>query len=127
MYDILQLNEMLVPELKTIAEDLDIPKFKGLNKQDLIYKILDSQAVSDKLPKQNQEKEAKENASDVEESSKEHHQNRKRSPIKREDKETSNKSEETPTSEEVQTEKTTTPKKDSESNHPRKNINRDRD
>lgn len=46
MYDILQLNEMLVPELLDIAEQLQIDNAKRLDKQDLIYKILDSQAVS---------------------------------------------------------------------------------
>ena len=46
MYDILQLNDMLVPELLDIAEQLKIPNAKKLNKQDLIYKVLDKQAVS---------------------------------------------------------------------------------
>ncbi|WP_262909617.1 transcription termination factor Rho [Niabella pedocola] len=46
MYDILQLNDMLVPELLDIAEQLKIPNAKKLNKQDLVYKILDSQAVT---------------------------------------------------------------------------------
>jgi transcription termination factor Rho len=45
MYDILQLNDMLVPELLDIAEQLKIPNAKKLGKQDLVYKILDSQAV----------------------------------------------------------------------------------
>ena len=45
MYDILQLNDMLVPELLDIAEKLDIPNSKKLDKQSLIYKILDKQAV----------------------------------------------------------------------------------
>jgi len=45
MYDILQLNEMLVPELKEIAETLQLKSYKKLSKQDLIYKILDHQAV----------------------------------------------------------------------------------
>lgn len=45
MYDILQLNDMLVPELKDLAEKLGLQKYKRLNKQDLIYKILDAQAV----------------------------------------------------------------------------------
>jgi len=45
MYDILQLNDMLVPELLDIAEKLDVPNAKKLSKQDLIYKILDKQAV----------------------------------------------------------------------------------
>ena len=46
MYDILQLNDMLVPELHDIAEHLSIPDAKQLNKQDLIYKILDKQALA---------------------------------------------------------------------------------
>lgn len=46
MYDILQLNEMLVPELKQVAEQLDIDGFDKLTKQELIYKILDQQAIS---------------------------------------------------------------------------------
>ncbi|NIM34633.1 MAG: transcription termination factor Rho [Hydrotalea flava] len=45
MYDILQLNDMLVPELLDIAENLKITNAKKLDKQDLIYKILDNQAV----------------------------------------------------------------------------------
>jgi transcription termination factor Rho len=46
MYDILQLNDMLVPELLDIAEQLKIPNAKRLSKQDLVYKILDSQAIA---------------------------------------------------------------------------------
>jgi transcription termination factor Rho len=46
MYDILQLNEMLVPELKEIAERLGIAGANAMAKTDLIYKILDHQAVS---------------------------------------------------------------------------------
>ncbi|MGG9970865.1 transcription termination factor Rho [Ferruginibacter sp. SUN002] len=45
MYDILQLNDMVVPELLDIAEQLKIPNFKKLDKQDLVYKILDKQAI----------------------------------------------------------------------------------
>src|SRR5258705_11081966 len=45
MYDILQLNDMLVPELLDIAEQLKITNAKKLNKEDLVYKILDGQAV----------------------------------------------------------------------------------
>ncbi|MGB0930528.1 MAG: transcription termination factor Rho [Chitinophagales bacterium] len=44
MYDILQLNEMLVPELKDIAESFQVESHKRLNKKDLIFKILDKQA-----------------------------------------------------------------------------------
>ncbi len=45
MYDILQLNDMLVPELLDIAEQLSIANAKKLDKQELIYKILDKQAI----------------------------------------------------------------------------------
>ena len=45
MYDILSLGEMLLPELRKIAEKFEIPH-KGLKKQDLAYKILDYQAVN---------------------------------------------------------------------------------
>jgi transcription termination factor Rho len=45
MYDILQLNDMLVPELLDIAEQLKITGAKKLEKQDLVYKILDKQAL----------------------------------------------------------------------------------
>ncbi|HET7114983.1 MAG TPA: transcription termination factor Rho [Hanamia sp.] len=45
MYDILQLNEMLVPELLDIAEQQNITNAETLEKQELIYKILDNQAT----------------------------------------------------------------------------------
>ncbi len=45
IYDILQLNDMLVPELKELAEQLELKSYKRLNKQELIYKILDAQAL----------------------------------------------------------------------------------
>jgi len=44
MYDISQLNDMLVPELLDIAEELKIANAKKLDKKDLIYKIVDMQA-----------------------------------------------------------------------------------
>jgi transcription termination factor Rho len=52
MYDILQLNEMKVTELHEIAGNLDIPKHKNLNKQELVYKILDAQALNPKSVKE---------------------------------------------------------------------------
>ena len=45
-YDILQLNEMLVGELKEIADRIGVADFKKLGKQDLIYRILDAQALN---------------------------------------------------------------------------------
>lgn len=50
MYDILQLNDMLVPELLDIAETLQIDNAKKLSKQDLVYKILDKQAIQSSGP-----------------------------------------------------------------------------
>lgn len=43
-YDINQLQDMIVPELNDIAEQLGVANFKKLEKQDLIYKIIDKQA-----------------------------------------------------------------------------------
>ncbi len=45
MYDILELNKMLVQDLKEIAKELDVKKIETLKKQDLIYQILDKQAI----------------------------------------------------------------------------------
>ncbi|MBN2480322.1 MAG: transcription termination factor Rho [Bacteroidales bacterium] len=45
MYDILELNKKLLPELKEIAKQLNIKRSDTLRKQDLIYKILDQQAI----------------------------------------------------------------------------------
>lgn len=62
MYDIIELNGKLVSELKEIAKELNIPKFEKLLKQDLIYKILDHQALNpDKevLKKEKQETKGK--------------------------------------------------------------------
>ncbi len=46
MYTIDELNVRLLSELKEIAEELDISNYKKLSKKDLIYKILDQQAVT---------------------------------------------------------------------------------
>ncbi|MGB3545859.1 MAG: transcription termination factor Rho [Saprospiraceae bacterium] len=46
MYDYSQLTAMLVPELKALAENMDMSNYKRLNKQDLIHRILDEQAVA---------------------------------------------------------------------------------
>ena len=48
MYDIIELNEKLVNELKDIAKTLNISKYEKLKKQDLIYQILDAQALNPK-------------------------------------------------------------------------------
>ncbi len=45
MYDILELSKKLLPELRDIAKDLKIKRTESLKKQDLIYRILDQQAI----------------------------------------------------------------------------------
>ncbi len=45
MYDIIELSRKLVPDLRDIAKELDIRKVESYKKQDLIYKILDTQAI----------------------------------------------------------------------------------
>ena len=46
MYDIIELNNKLASELKDIAKELNVPKYETLKKQELIYKILDQQALN---------------------------------------------------------------------------------
>ncbi len=46
MYDIVELNSKLLADLKEIARGLDIKKVDSYKKQDLIYKILDAQALN---------------------------------------------------------------------------------
>ncbi len=46
MHDILELSEMLVPELREIAKQLKIKRVELLKKQDLIYRILDQEAIN---------------------------------------------------------------------------------
>ena len=45
-YNILELNEKQLPELQGIAEELGIAKIGGLTKEELVYRILDEQAIS---------------------------------------------------------------------------------
>ncbi len=45
MYDILELNKKLLGELRDIAKELKIKRVESFKKQDLIYKILDAQAI----------------------------------------------------------------------------------
>ncbi len=53
MYDILQLNDLLVPELLDIAAELEILNPKKNDKQELINKILDKQATMNSAEKNN--------------------------------------------------------------------------
>jgi transcription termination factor Rho len=45
MYDILELNQKLLNELRDVAKELQIPRVEKYKKQELIYKILDTQAI----------------------------------------------------------------------------------
>ncbi len=45
MYNIIQLNEKSLPELQAIAQDLGIKKADSFKKEELVYKILDEQAI----------------------------------------------------------------------------------
>ncbi len=46
MYNIEELNVRLLSELKEIAEEMGVKNYKKLPKQELIYKILDQQAIT---------------------------------------------------------------------------------
>jgi len=59
MYNTLQLNDMLVPELHDIAEQLIISNFKKLDKQELISKILTKQIAMNETVKNNGEEKPK--------------------------------------------------------------------
>ena len=64
MYDIIELNNKSLDELIVIAENLKIPKIKNSAKEDLIYKILDEQAiqgVNSPLPKKHRSRIVKKN------------------------------------------------------------------
>lgn len=52
MYTLNELKDRLLSDLKEVAEQLNVGNFKRLSKQDLIYKILDQQALlpADQLP-----------------------------------------------------------------------------
>lgn len=64
MYDILELNKKVLPELREIAKELEISRVESLKKQELIYKILDQQALKNSQEKkvekpENEESQAK--------------------------------------------------------------------
>jgi transcription termination factor Rho len=71
MYDIIVLNEKLLPELKDIAKELGIKKLELMKKQDLIYKILDQQAIeATSKPKHDKEKHASNASSETDDDKK---------------------------------------------------------
>ena len=50
MYDISQLNELLVTELVDIADELNVSNSKKMNKSDLVKNIMDKQADNKNIP-----------------------------------------------------------------------------
>ena len=70
MYDILELNKKLVPELRDIGKELKIKKVESYKKQDLIYKILDTQAILEADIKSQQEKKREKSTDKVDKSGK---------------------------------------------------------
>ncbi|UXP33577.1 transcription termination factor Rho [Reichenbachiella agarivorans] len=65
MYNIEELNDRLLSELKEIAEGLGVKNFKRAAKKELIYKILDEQAVNPEPAKQIKAKESQSKAETV--------------------------------------------------------------
>ncbi len=59
MYDILELNKMLVADLRNIAKELKVKRVESYKKKDLIYKILDQQAILASEVKGGEKKEKK--------------------------------------------------------------------
>jgi len=55
-YDISQLNDMLIPELVDVADTLKIQNAGSFDKQTLVYKILDQQAVNGRLTEEEPKK-----------------------------------------------------------------------
>lgn len=61
MYDIIELNNKPLEDLKDIARNLNIPKYDAMKKQDLIYQILDFQALNPSKEMLEKEKANREN------------------------------------------------------------------
>lgn len=65
MYDILELNQKKLPELRLIGKELNIKKYNSYRKKELVYAILDAQAIqeSQNAGKKKVEKDAKQKPS----------------------------------------------------------------
>lgn len=77
MYNIIQLNDKNLSELQTIAQELGIKKTDSLKKEELVYKILDEQAIAGATKKVAAEKLKEERKVDKQ-------QKRTRVPVKKE-------------------------------------------
>jgi transcription termination factor Rho len=65
MYDIQELNKKLLAELREIAKELKIKRIESFRKEDLVYKILDTQAIvasESKSARRNEPSDSKETA-----------------------------------------------------------------
>lgn len=65
MYTIVQLNNMDEAELQSVAKDMNIDNAGGMAKSDLVYEILDKQAVVKSEQNSKQPKESKKNRSRI--------------------------------------------------------------
>ena len=76
MYNIIQLNDKNLSELQTIAQELGIKKTDSLKKEELVYKILDEQAIAGATKKVAAEKQKEERKAEKQ-------QKRTRVPVKK--------------------------------------------
>ena len=83
MYDILELNKKLLPELREIAKGLKIKRVESYRKQDLIYLILDQQAIVE--ASENKNSSARKKVADNTDSNSDSSRRRGRRPIKKSD------------------------------------------
>ena len=117
MYNIIQLNDKNLSELQVIAKELGIKKADSYKKEDLVYKILDEQAIvgatkkvaADKLKEERKNEEQKKKRSRV-------------APTKKEDKVVS-----TPKSGEVNKTKEATPVKAPQSSKKEESTNKEKE
>jgi transcription termination factor Rho len=63
MYDIIELNQKKLPELRLIARELNIKKHNTYRKEELVYAILDTQAIQESQAKKKSESDASDNSS----------------------------------------------------------------
>ena len=124
MYNIIQLNDKSLSELQAIAKELGIKKTDSLKKEDLVYKILDEQAIAgatkkvaaDKLKEERKvEKQKRPRSNKKENSEKTPATNKNEETANKENTKKANKAEKAPSEVSIQVATTTTaPKADEE-------------
>ena len=107
MYDILDLNNKKVAELREIADTLSISKPEKLKKQDLVYKILDEQALNPPKKKVSNQAEEKKTVTET---------------VKESTTNTSDKVEKTDQNKKDSSEKRNQPVSEKKDNHPKRNV-----